>query len=239
MNSRHLDEQLRHGLRLARDRRQHRRVAAVIGDVAVLDAGRALADRLHHVVPGGGQAGGRDRHVLAAFLQRLEELAEILERGARVRGDGVHVGDGEEQVPVLELAVEEPEHLVAADVDRSARGPGVAVLGALEHALGADRARGAGLVHHDDLLLELGLELGRDDARHLVGRAAGGPGHDQRDRAVGLPRVVLGGGRAGEQSERRGGDGIEEAAHVSSLPALLTGRTLVAKTVRAPEARQE
>ena len=124
----HLDEQLRHRLGLARDGRQHRRVAAVVGDVLVVDLGGGL-DQLHEVVAGRGEAGGGDRHVGAARLERVEQLAEVLEGRVGVGGDRRQVGDGEEHVPVLEAAIEQAQHAIGADVGGRARRPGVAVLG--------------------------------------------------------------------------------------------------------------
>ena len=56
-----------------------------------------------------------------------------------------------------------------------------------------ERAAGAGDVLHDDLLAELRRHRLGDQPGDGVGRAAGGEGHDDGDRAG---RVVLGEGRA-------------------------------------------
>ena len=176
----------------------------------------AALTELHEVVAGGGEAGGGDRHAGAALLERVEELAEVLERRVRVGGDGRQVGHREEHVPVLEAAIEQAQHAVGADVGRRARRPGVAVLGRLDGVLGADGARGAGLIDDDELLLELGLELGGDDAGHLVGRAAGRPRHDDRHGTIGLPGIVLGEGRGGQQAHRTADERRQNAFHFAS-----------------------
>ncbi len=213
----HLDEQLGHRLRLAGDRCQHRRIAAVVGDVLVLDLAGGL-DQLHEVVAGGGQAGRGDRHIGAVLLQRVEQLAEILERRIRIGGDRRQVGDREEQVPVLDAGIEQPEHAIGADVGGGAGCPGVAVLRRFDRVLGADRARRARLIDDDEFLLELGFQLAGDDARHLVGRAARGPRHDDVDRPVRLPAVVLRNRRGGEQSNGTADQRQEQSPHFHVLP---------------------
>ena len=141
----------------------------------------------------------------------------------------VRLATAKNMMPVLEAAIEQAQHAVGADVGGRAGRPGVAVLGRLDRVLGADRAGGARLVDDDELLLELGLELGGDDACHLVGRAAGRPRHDDGDGTIGLPGVVLGDGRGGEQPHRTADHGPQQTPH--RLPptwiALQTGDRLL------------
>ncbi|MCY1230109.1 hypothetical protein D9M68_754860 [compost metagenome] len=89
----------------------------------------------------------------------------------------------------------------------------VAVRRGLGQEGGADAAAGAAAVVDHHGLAELLAELVGNDARHDIGGAAGGEGHDQRDR---LGRVArLGGGaerQAGGEGGRGGGQDAEEVA---------------------------
>ena len=202
-----LDRELGRHLGLAGHGGDDGGIAAVVGDVAVGDASR-LRDQLHRVVPRRRDARGRDRDLAGVGLHRVEQLLGVLVRRARIDADDLDVGDGEEEVPVLDRRVQRAERLVGAEVLRRSRGPGVAVLRGVHRALGADRSRGAGLVDDDDRLAERLLELGGSDARDLVGRAARRPRHDQVDRPGRLP--VL----------RRGGaGGCRERGEESDVPA--------------------
>ena len=96
-----LDGELRRHVGLAGNGGQHRRVAAVVRDVAVLDAG-GLGDRFHRVVAGGRDARGRDPDLARLGLHRVEQLLRVLVRRVRVDADHLDVGDVEEEVPVVD-----------------------------------------------------------------------------------------------------------------------------------------
>ena len=177
--------------------------------MAVLDAGD-LADQLHRVVAGRGDAGGGDADLPGPGLHRVEQFPWAVVRGLRVDADHLDVGDIEEQVPVLDAGLERPQRFIAAQVLRRARRPGVAVPGRIERALGADRAGGARLVDDDDGLPQRLFHFCSRDARDLVGRAARGPGHDQVDWPARLP--LLRHGRTGSQDGDGKGNGLEEMA---------------------------
>ena len=55
----------------------------------------------------------------------------------------------------------------------------------LQQRLDADRTARAGLVLHDDRLLDVSRQLLRQQARHHIHRTTGGGGHDQFDGLVG------------------------------------------------------
>ncbi len=147
-------------------------------------------------------AGGRDRHLPRLRLHGVHHVLRGLIRRVRIDAEHRDVGDVEVEPPVADLGVEQAADDVGAEVLGGARGPGVAVRRRHQGIARADRAGRARLVDDDDLLPERLLHLGRGDARHLVGRAAGGPRHDDGDRLVGLPRIVLRRRGAGECRDR-------------------------------------
>ncbi len=86
---------------------------------------------------------------------------------------------------------------------------GVAVGLGILHLLGPEDAAGARPVFHDHGLAERLAHGLRGHARHGVGRAARGVGHDHRDVAG---RVLLGQG-AGAHGERDGRKDANEESH--------------------------
>jgi hypothetical protein len=143
--------ELRRDLGLASDGRDHGRVTAVVGDVLVGDPG-LLGDRFHGVVAGGRQTGGGDRDLARFGLHGIEKLGHVLVGRIGIDANHGHVGNIQEQRPVLELGVQHAEDRIGAEVGSGARGPGVAVVRCIPGALGADRARGARLVDDHDAL---------------------------------------------------------------------------------------
>ena len=132
-------------------------------------------------------------------LQQRAEVAQVLRRHARVRGDherhvdrdrdAVEVGLGVERRALGERLRDRGQR--ERDVGHQQR---VAVGRGLRHDVGAERAaRAAAVVHHDRLLHGVGEAL-RDEPRDDVGRAARRERHDDADR---LRRIGLrqGGGR--------------------------------------------
>ena len=104
-----------------------------------------------------------------------------------------------------EARLQRAKRLVGTEVLCRTRGPGIAVVRGFERAVGAERARGTGLVDHHDGLAERVLQFGGGGASDLVGRAAGSPGHDEVDR---MRRLPVGGrsrrGREDGDAERQG-----------------------------------
>ena len=213
--------QLRRHVGLAGHRGDHGRVATVVRYVAVGHA-RRLGDELDRVEARRRHAAGGHLDLARLALHRLEQLGHRLVRTRRVGADDGHVRDAEEEVPVLGRHVQHAERLVDAQVLRRPGGPGVAVVRRIPDALGADRARRARLVHDHDLLAEHLLEFGGGDARHLVGRAAGGPRHDQVDRLGRLPLLGVGGEGQG-QARGEGEAGPDEVALVHDCLLLCMG----------------
>ena len=195
------DRQLGRDLGFAGNGGDHRRVAAVIGDVAIFDVGD-LGDQFHRVVAGRCDTGGRNRNLAGLRLHGVEQFLGVLIGRLRIDADHLHVGDAEKQVPVLDRGIERAQRLVGAEILRGAGGPGVTVLGRFQRAARADRARCAGLVDDHDGLAERLLHLAGDQPRDLVGRAARGPGHDQIDRPHRLPVRGL-----CRQGQKAGADG--------------------------------
>ena len=66
---------------------------------------------------------------------------------------------------------------------------GIAVRLGMSDVGGADDSASADIVLHDEVLLELGLQLLRGQARQHVADAAGGIRHDQGDRSLGPRRL--------------------------------------------------
>ncbi|MNT47638.1 hypothetical protein D3C72_1843700 [compost metagenome] len=91
-------------------------------------------------------------------------------------------------MPVIDIGIrQQARDVIGGIVGNGIGGPGIAVMRSVEHFLGADGARGARLVDHDHIHAQGLSQDRRGDPGHLVGRAAGAPGHDQVDRAIGLP----------------------------------------------------
>ncbi|MCY1557700.1 hypothetical protein D9M68_945700 [compost metagenome] len=91
-------------------------------------------------------------------------------------------------MPVIDIgAFEQARHRIGGVIGDGVGRPGIAVMRGIQHFLGADGARGARLVDHNHIHAQGFAQDRRGDAGHLVGRAAGTPGHDQVDRTVGLP----------------------------------------------------
>ena len=148
-------------------------------------------------------AGGRDADRARLRLHRVDQLVHVLYGVFGFTPTTAMCATLRNSVQSPMLRVEHARaYRVGAEVLRGAGRPRVAVLRRFDRVLGADRSRGAGLVQDDDLLAERLLDLGRRDAGDLVGRAAGGPRHDDRD---GLLRLPL--RRRGRRScDRQAGD---------------------------------
>ena len=122
-------------------------------------------------------------------------------------------------MPILEAAIEQAQHAIGANVGGGARGPGVAVLGRLDWRFWCRWSRGAGLIDDDEFLPELGFELRGHDAGHLVGRAARCPRHDNGDRPIRLPGVVLRQGRGSQAKPRHNPSATTPGVSCFSSPA--------------------
>ena len=178
-----------------------RRRAAAIGHVQHLDAGHLLEHRGAQMI---GRAGpGRRIGDLAGIGFRVgDELRHGVRRHRRVHHHGVgHIGEQRERGEILhaverhggEQSVVHGVHAHGVEQD------GVAVGRRARDRAGADVAGGAGAVLDHDRLAHRLMQMLADDARQDVGRAAGRPRHDQRDRTarIGLRE----GGRGGEARE--------------------------------------
>ena len=90
----------------------------------------------------------------------------------------------------------------------------VAVAGRIGGGDGTDHAARAGEIFDEEVLPEALGELLRDEARHHVGRSAGGVGHDDADlaRRIAAGRV-LGVARARQHQRRQAGSDMDDGFH--------------------------
>src|SRR5581483_11749856 len=176
----------------------------LVRDVHEVEAGRRL-ERLHRDVLRAAVAARGVVDPAGPALRVVDELAHGLHRHVVV--DHHDPGDRRDHADRLEVL-----HRVVADLadvrdhgeDRVVQhADGVAVGGRALHALGADRARRAGLVLDQDLLAEVLAHALRDDPDHHVDRAARLQRHHDEH---GLRRVALRGARQRDRRERRGGE---------------------------------
>ena len=206
-----LYRELRGDLGLAGDGRDNRRIAAIVGHVLVGETERA-SERLDRCVARRIDAGACNRHLTGSRLHGVHDVLCALVRRVVVDAEDRDVDDTEIKPPVRDLGVKQAADDVGAEVLGGAGGPGVAVGRRLQRVASADRPGGSALIDDHDFLPERRLDLGRGDAADLVGRSAGGPRHDQRDRLFRLPWVILRGSRAGERNHGSGRKG-DDAWH--------------------------
>ena len=115
--------------------------------------------------------------------------------------------------------VRQLRHHVPVDRERAdrAHADGVSVGVGLGGEVETEGQGAAGAVVDHDLLPELLAELGAEDARHRVGRAAGRLRNDEPDRLVRVLRRRAGREHAGEQQRQQ-----SKRAHVTSHACLVS-----------------
>ncbi len=162
---------------------------------------RGFLEQLHGEMRGAAVA---DRAVIQLARLRFRERHELLDRIDAEPGiDDQQVGAGPDEAHRRQILERVVFHFpVEHGVDRERAGnrnaDRVAVGSGPGDERGAEVAARAGTVLDDHRLAERRRELLREHARDQVGRAAGGKGHDQVDRAR---RPVL---RIGRRRLRRG-----------------------------------
>ena len=170
-----------------------------------------------------------------AGLGRGEHVLEILVRLHRAGGDRHRRGaDDHHRLEILhrverQLGIERLVHRVGVEDEHE----GVAVGRALRHVLGADDAGGAGAVLDDELLLERLAELGGEQARQRVDRAARRVGRDELD---GLGRASPG-RRPEKKSGKNKRDNLE-SRHCALLSISASARASSGVATAKPELLQ-
>ena len=198
----------------------HRRAGALVGHGRHRHVQRRLKQHAAEM-RGRADAGIGEGDVLLLRLDRLDQLGDRVGREVGPGDDGHrHVGDQPDAGEVLgrivgELAVERGAGRLADMVQQQRVAVGVG----LGDPAGAERAAGAADILDDHLLAQRPRHRLGDQTGHGVGRAAGGEGHDDGDRAGRI--IGLRGGRAGEEGKGRGDQG--QSAH-SCLSLPLIGR---------------
>jgi hypothetical protein len=131
-----------------------------------------------------------------------DELRHRLERQrGRDRQKEVSARDQRDRLQVPLDVVRQLRHHVAGDGERADRphADGVAVRFGLGGQIETDGQRPARTVVDHDLLAQFLCELGAEDARDRIGRAAGSLWDDEPDRSIRILRRRAGRKRAGEQ----------------------------------------
>ena len=183
---------------VAAQQRLHQVGVALERDVVELHLGD-VGHLLDQQVRAGAGAGGAEVDLAGLLARGLDELVESLVRriGLDDETEGV-AGDAEDEAEVVDRVPGRLLHVRDAQHAHRELRDGVAVgLGLHRHVARAVGATAAGLVGHDDGLAQVLAGGFGQRAQVAVGRAAGGPGHDQRDRA----------GREGLGQHGRGGNG--------------------------------
>ena len=139
-------------------------------------------------------------------------------RGAARKADRREVLDR----VVGQLGVEARIDAVRGDVGEKQR---VAVRRSLRRKLGAEQPARAGAVVDDDLLADLGADVGCERAAHRVGRAADGLRDDDLDGALLREGLRFCGHRDGEESDGENSKHQTCKRHVR-IPQGKTGRRL-------------
>jgi hypothetical protein len=143
---------------------------------------------------------GDEKSTLSDFASLISS-AWIVSRKARMRGQHQRCpGQQRDRRQILERIVRHvgKQILVERDLGRRSNQQRVAVGRTLGDKLRPDHAARAGLVLDDEILAERLAELDRQYARHQIGAAAGGVGHDDVDRPV-RPILCRGGHRTNQQ----------------------------------------
>ena len=141
-----------------------------------------------------------------ALIAATSSLADLVRRiGGDLQAGRIEVDQSDRRVRRAgELGQALPVHHADLDGDHADR---VAVGRRRGDRRMADDAAAAGAVDDVDRLAQLLLEQGADDPRRGVGAAAGGPGHDQGDRAFRIRRL----GNDGERERAEREDARERA----------------------------
>ena len=194
-------EALEHQIDVPGDQIVDRRRAAAIRHVLDLRPGHEL-EQLAADMAGRAVARRRVGELARIGLGLLDQFLHRFDVGLRRhREHQMPMHDQRDRLEILLDNIGQLGHHVAGDrhrADRSDR-QRVAVRRRLCDVVHAKRERAAGLVLDDDgRAAERRAELGGQDARHSVGRAAGGLRHDQPDRPVG----IFGACRDGNRQQR-------------------------------------
>jgi hypothetical protein len=203
---------LEHQVHAAGDQVVDRRGAAAIGNMHDVRAAHVL-EQFAADVTGRAVAGGRIQQLARIRLGVVDDFPHRLERQCG--------GNSKKQVPArhqgdrLEVALDvvgQLRHHVAGDRKRADRShaDGVAVGLGLGGQIETDGQSAAGTVVDNDRLPDLLGELSAEDARHRIGRAAGGLRHHQPDRLVRVLRR-----RAGRERARQQAQGESKCAHIA------------------------
>ena len=171
--------------------------------------------------------GRRIDHLAGIGFRVSDELRHSVRRHRRVHHHGVgHVGEQRQRGKILH-AVERhggEQSVVHGVHAHGVEQNGVAVGCRACDRAGTDVAGGAGAVLDHDRLAHRLVQMLADDARQDVGRSAGRPRHDQRDRTarIGLRE----GGRGGEARKRSERGAAGEMGHGASLARGAGAQTL-------------
>ncbi len=179
-----------HQLHLSRDQIRHRQRCAAIGDMRQFDSG-LVGEQLGDEMVGATDAGGAVIQRVRLALRQRDELGHSLDAERGVDHEDVGIGRGHADRHQVFLRIV-GEFRVDARVDRDRAGlteqQGIAVRIGAFHDLGADAAIAAAAIFDHEGLAERVADFLAEDARGRVGRATGGKGHDQPDRAG---RIIL------------------------------------------------
>ena len=219
---------LEHQVHAAGDQVVDRGGAAAVGNVDDVGVAHVL-EQLAADMAGRAVARRRVQELARILLRVVDHLRHRFERQRRRdREQEVSARRQRDRLKVALDVVGQLRHHVAGDRERTDRphAERIAVGLGLGGEVETDGQRAAGAVVDHDLLADLLGQLGTQDARDGVGRAAGGLRNDEPDRLVRILRRRAGREHAGEQQQ-----GETKCAH-GALPGIRMPRA-TDRTTRA------